>query len=88
MEKMIEKMIEEVENCKKNKKKQTRSISKEECHICGRSYTEKDTRVRDHCHITGKYRGFVHQDCNVDYFGLKLEDMKMIKVIFFIICRL
>ena len=22
----------------------------EECHISGRSYTEKDIRVRDHCH--------------------------------------
>ena len=27
---------------------------------------EKTTkRVRDHCHITGKYRGSAHNDCNV-----------------------
>ena len=30
-----------------------------------KKYTEKDIRVRDHCHITGKYRGSAHQDCNL-----------------------
>ena len=28
---------------------------------------EKDIRVRDHCHITGKYRGLAHQDCDINY---------------------
>ena len=27
------------------------------CHICDQQYTDKDIRVRDHCHITGKFRG-------------------------------
>ena len=36
-----------------------------ECHICDKKYTEKDIRVRAHCHITGKYRGSAHQDCNL-----------------------
>ena len=36
-----------------------------ECHICEEKYGEKDIRVRDHCHITGKYRGSAHQDCNL-----------------------
>ena len=53
----------------------------EECHISGRLYTEKDTRVRDRCHITEKYRRSAHQDCNVNYFQFKFEDMK-IPVIF------
>ena len=46
------------------------------CHICGRKYkleeleenpkdTKKNIRVRDHCHITGKYRGSAHNDCNL-----------------------
>ena len=24
-------------------------------------------RVRDHCHLTGKYRGAAHNDCNLRY---------------------
>ena len=35
------------------------------CHICDRQYQDKDIRVRDHCHITGEFRGSAHQDCNL-----------------------
>ena len=35
------------------------------CHICGRSYGGNDIRVRDHCHVTGRYRGSAHQSCNL-----------------------
>ena len=37
----------------------------EECHICNQKYSKKDIRVRDHCHIRGKYRGSAHQYCNL-----------------------
>ena len=40
-------------------------IQAKECHICGDKYNEKDIRVRDHCHVTGNYRGSAHQDCNL-----------------------
>ena len=36
-----------------------------ECHICNIKYTNEDIKVRDHCHITGKYRGSAHQECNL-----------------------
>ena len=36
-----------------------------ECHICGQQYKETDIRFRDHCHITGEYRGSSHQNCNL-----------------------
>ena len=39
----------------------------DECHICGKKYMDKDKRVRDHCHVTGKYRGSAHQDCNFNF---------------------
>ena len=39
----------------------------EECHICKEPYIEGDVRVRDHCHVTGKYRGSAHQDCNLNF---------------------
>ena len=34
--------------------------------ICDHSYVDGDVKVRDHCHITGKYRGSVHRHCNVN----------------------
>ena len=27
---------------------------------------DNDVKVRDHCHITGKYRDFPHRDCNTN----------------------
>ena len=38
-------------------------------------------RIRDRCHITGKYRGSPHQDCNINHFRLKVDKIK-IPVIF------
>ena len=49
----------------------------DKCHICGEKYTDKDVRVRDHCHITGKFRG---QECNLKL-RIKPESLK-IPVIF------
>ena len=75
--KFMENMLEEVKYCKKAMKKHfdkplrmTEVDGKEfkkatTCHICDKKYTEKDIRVRDHCHITGKYRGSAHQECNL-----------------------
>ena len=52
----------------------------QKCHICDNKYTSKDIRVRDHCHITGQYRGSAHQECNLK---LKIErDNIKIPVIF------
>ena len=39
------------------------SKNADKCYICNKKYI----RVRDHCHITGKYRGSAHQDCNINY---------------------
>ena len=73
----LEYMLDEVKYCKKVMKKEfnkplkmTKEDEKkfqkaEKCHICDKKYTDKDIRVRDHCHITGKYRGSAHQECNL-----------------------
>ncbi|XP_050503415.1 uncharacterized protein LOC126882493 [Diabrotica virgifera virgifera] len=39
----------------------------ERCHICNRKFLEKDRIVRDHCHLTGNFRGFAHNGCNLNY---------------------
>ena len=33
------------------------------CWVCDKDYIDDDVKVRDHCHITGKYRGSAHRDC-------------------------
>ena len=62
--KFMEKMLEEVECCegiiKKRFNKPLIMTENDElcfklmdkCHIYGKKYTNKDGRVRDHCHIT------------------------------------
>ena len=37
------------------------------CFICGKDFVAGDTKVRDHCHFTGRYRGCAHQDCNLQF---------------------
>ena len=90
--KFMEKMIEEVEYCKTVIKKhfnkplvmtevdEQHFKTMDGCHICGEKYTDKDVRVRDHCHITGKFRGSAHQECNLKL-RIKPENLK-IPVIF------
>ena len=40
------------------------------CYLCSGEITDddkKEGKVRDHCHITGKYRGCAHNVCNINY---------------------
>ena len=36
-----------------------------ECHICKAVFEDSNVKVRDHDHITGKFRGAAHQKCNL-----------------------
>ena len=37
------------------------------CSICGKLIDNDDKKVRDHCHVTGKFRGAAHQSCNINF---------------------
>ncbi|XP_043471972.1 uncharacterized protein LOC122504790 [Leptopilina heterotoma] len=37
------------------------------CHICKKKIEPGQVKVRDHCHLTGKFRGPAHQECNINY---------------------
>ena len=90
--KFMENMLKEVNWCKSKMKKHFNKPLKMtdededafqkavKCHICDIKYTDKDIRVRDHCHITGKFRGSAHQDCNLKL-KIKPDNIK-IPVIF------
>ena len=42
--------------------------SQKKCFTCGEEFTfghEKGLKVRDHCHFTGKFRGVLHNVCNL-----------------------
>ena len=94
--KFMEKMLEEVKYCKAVMKKHFNKPlvmtevdeqcfkTMDGCHICGGKYTDKDVRIRDHCHITGKFRGSAHQECNLKL-RIKPENLK-IPIIFHNLC--
>ena len=35
------------------------------CWICDNDYIDTDVKVRDHCHITGKYREVLHIEIGI-----------------------
>ena len=47
------------------------------CWICKKLIDNDDEKVRDHCHVTGKFRGAAHWSCNIN-----LQLTKNVPVIF------
>ena len=37
------------------------------CWICKKLIDNNDEKVRDHCHITGRFRGAAQWDCNINF---------------------
>lgn len=37
------------------------------CHICTREFVDSNPKVRDHCHLTGQFRGAAHSKCNLSF---------------------
>ena len=54
--KELEMTKEDNENCENSTK----------CWTCYNNYIDNDVKVRGHCHIIGKYRGFANRDCNIN----------------------
>ena len=74
----IEAILKEYDYCKKIMKKHfnknlVMSVDEEErfqlansCWICNKLFDVGDENVRDHCHVTGKFRGAAHFSCNAN----------------------
>ena len=37
------------------------------CWICKKLIDNDKDKVRDHCHVTGKFRGVAHKSCNLNF---------------------
>ena len=48
-------------------KKEQNDFKNAKCYICNKEYNYEDVPMRDHCHITGKYRGSTYTDYNLSY---------------------
>ena len=48
------------------------------CWICKKLIDNDEEKVRDHCHVTGKFRGAAHQNCNTNF-----QLTKKVPVIFY-----
>ena len=71
---MIEEIKFRIDVLKKNFNKEL-TMTKEDdedfkkstkCRIFDNAYVDSDVKVRDHCHMTRKYRGSPRRDCNVN----------------------
>ena len=47
------------------------------CWICANDYVDNDVKIRDHCHVTGKYRGSAYR-----YYNINLKLNHKIHVVF------
>ena len=75
----IKAILKEYEYCKKVMKKHFNKnliMSEEEehlfqqsnsCWICKKLIDNDEEKVRDHCHVTGKFRGAAHWNCNINF---------------------
>ena len=49
-----------------NKKDNEDFENSTKCWVCDNDGINGDVTVKDHCPITGKYRGSAHRDCNIN----------------------
>ncbi|XP_044014029.1 uncharacterized protein LOC122856426 [Aphidius gifuensis] len=72
-----DKIIEDIKPLSLTYDEEQKFLNETKCHICEKTYVIDDVRCRDHCHITGKYRGSAHASCNINY-----QDSCTIPVVF------
>ena len=61
------KTVKKIDITKKQEEEHKRATR---CCICNGTFNQKDpakTKVQDHCHFTGLYRGAAHNKCNLDF---------------------
>ena len=66
-QKLIRKELEDIKPIAMTKEDKIKFDQATECWICNKKIntTDGQIKVRDHCHITGEYRGAAHSNCNL-----------------------
>ena len=49
-----------------SEKEEEKFQSSNTCWICKKPIDHGDEKVRDHCHVTGKFRDTAHWNCNIN----------------------
>lgn len=70
-------ILDEVEPMRLSAAEEESFQNAEICHICKGGYTETNNKVRDHSHLSGKFRGSAHSKCNLQY-----QESRTIPVVF------
>ncbi|XP_044019500.1 uncharacterized protein LOC122859882 [Aphidius gifuensis] len=72
--KELEELSHNVDNILENIKPMNLTFDEElqffnatKCHICKKLFTAENIKARDHCHLSGVYRGPAHVACNLNY---------------------
>jgi hypothetical protein len=65
IEKIINERREKYENHKLTKEEEKKFKKAKKCYLCNCEI--KGEKIREHCHLTGKYRGASCNDCNLEY---------------------
>ena len=86
----IKAILKDYEHCKKVIKKlfnknlimieeEDQYQSSNICWICKILINDDDEKVRDHCHVTGKFRGAAHWSCNINKSSSNISQFKRLQ---------
>lgn len=64
-EEYIREVLDKIEPLTMTKEDEIVFNNSTNCGICGELFTQSTGKVRDHCHVTGKYRFAACSNCNL-----------------------
>lgn len=66
-EEYIREVLDKIEPLTMTKEDEIVFNNSKNCGICGELFTQSTGKVRDHCHVTGKYRFAACSNCNFNF---------------------
>lgn len=63
----IKEILDHIEPLEMSDEDEKKFQNSSHCFICGEAFTKKSGKVRDHCHLSGKFRLAACSNCNLNY---------------------